>query len=218
MERKHVATGLVLALAGGLLAVTPAPVEAAPTDGWTSSSWSYVVHKPYNLSVSSRFKYSSGVWYTWVYASDAPHTSGSTTGARSELRWLNDYTSGQRMWDGDLYLVSPTSGTSVAQIFGASGRSTATMVHGSSASGGSLRRYGSSSETIATGVYNIWVNMKMAHDANNNVIRLYINNSLKRTDADHGNATHYFKNGVYEQGGASSRMECRFRNLRHWRR
>lgn len=44
----------------------------------------------------------------------------------------------------------------------------------------------------------------MAHDANNNVIRLYVNNSLRRTDADHG--------------GASSRMECRFRNLRHWRR
>lgn len=218
MKQSRVCRSLaVVAAVAGSLGLAAA-VSAAPTDGWSQAGWSYQVHKPYNLSVSSRFSYSGGVWTTWVNRTDAPHQQGSTTGARTELRWLNDYTSGQRMWSGDVYIVSGSTGVSIAQIFGASGRSTATMVHANSASGGSLRLYGESGRTIATGVYNRWLNLKMAHDANANVIRMYINNSLIRTDADHGNGTHYFKNGVYAQGGASSRMEARFRSLQQWRR
>jgi hypothetical protein len=176
------------------------------------------VHKPYDLSVSSRFSYSGGVWTTWVYNTDKAHTSTSGTMPRSELRWNTNYTSGNHMWDGDVYLVTGTNGSSIAQVFGASTRSTASMVFAYSASGGSLRRYDSTSEVLATGVYDTWTNLKMAHDANNNIIRLYINNSLRRTDPDHGNNTHYFKNGVYGQNGASFRMECRFRSLKYWRR
>jgi hypothetical protein len=37
-------------------------VTAAPTDGWTQSSWSYTMHKPSNLALSDRFKYTGGVW------------------------------------------------------------------------------------------------------------------------------------------------------------
>jgi hypothetical protein len=197
---------------------TPTATPGSPTGGWTQTSFTYAVHKPYNLSVSARFSYSGGVWTTWVYNTDAAHTSTSGTMPRSELRWNNNYTSGNHMWDGDLYLVNGTNGTSIQQVFGAEGRATASMVFAYSASGGSIRRYDSTSEILATGIYETWINMKSAHDANGNIIRIYINDSLKRTDADHGNNTHYFKNGVYGQNGASFRMECRFRNLRYWRR
>jgi hypothetical protein len=197
---------------------TATPTAGSPTNGWTSSSWTYAVHKPYNLSVSDRFRYSGGVWTTWVYLTDKPHTSTSGTMPRTELRWNNNYTSGNHMWDGDVFLVSGTNAASVMQVFGAEGRSTATMIFGMSASGGSLRRYDVAAETIATNVYDTWLNLKVAHDANGNVIRTYVNNVLRRTDADHGNSTHYFKNGVYGQSGASSRMECRFRNLKYWKR
>lgn len=202
-----------LALGLGLQSAT-----AAPTDGWTQASWTYSIHKPYNLSVSARFKYSSGVWYTWVYKTDEPLSSGSGTDPRCEMRWNNNYTSGQRMWDGDVYWVSPSNSASIAQVFGGSSSSTASMIFGFSASSGTLKRY--SSNTLVTGINNKWTNLKLAHDANNNNVRIYINNSLKRTDPDRGNATHYFKNGVYAQidHGSSSRMECRFRNLKQWQR
>ena len=197
---------------------SPTPTAGSPTNGWTQASFTYAVHKPYDLSVTDRFRYSAGVWTTWVFTTDKPHTSGSGTLPRSEMRWNNNYTSGQHMWDGDVYLVSGTNGTSIAQVFGASTRATASMVFAYSASGGSLRRYDATSEVLVTGIYETWTNMKMAHDANANVIRIYINNALRRTDPDHGNNTHYFKNGVYTQAGASNRMECRFRNLKYWKR
>ena len=206
-----------LACAALLAAVSPLSVreaQALPTDGWTQKSWTYSIHKPYNLNVSDRFKYSGGVWYTWVYATDKPLSSGSTTEPRTEMRWNNDYTSGNHMWDGDVYVPSGTDGVNIQQVFGAVSRATASMVRAYSPNGGELRRY--STDTLLTAIYNKWINVKVAHDASGNSVRIYINNTLKRTDPDAGDATHYFKNGVYAQTGHSSRMECRFRNLKQW--
>ena len=203
---------VVLVLAGGGAAM------AAPTDGWTQSSWTYTVHKPYNLSLSSRFSYSGGVWTTWVYKTDMcmHSTCSSTDGKRTELRWNNNYTSGNRMWDGDIYLVGGTNEATVQQVFGGSSSATASQIRGFTASSGTLKRYGSN--TLVTGINNVWVNVKVAHDANNGTVRHYVRNSLVRTDPDRGNATHYFKNGVYVGSISSTRSECRFRYLKQWRR
>jgi len=189
--------------------------SAAPTDGWTQSSFTYSIHKPYNVSLSSRFKITSGVTYTWVFNTDAPFQSDSTTLPRTEMRWANNYTSGQRMFDADLYVPSGTSNVCLMQVFGASqeGAASAIMIRMYS---GTIKRY--QSETIKTSAYNTWWNLKVAHDANGNTMRVYDNNSLKLTVADRGDATHYFKNGVYGQSGMSSRMESRWRNIKYWRR
>lgn len=198
---------------------TPTPTQSGgsgPTSGWTQASWTYDVHKPYDLAVSDRFTYSSGVWTMWVYITDKPHTTSSATESRSEMRWHNDYTSGNHMWDGDMYVPSGTYGVNTQQVFGGSSASTASMIRVYNANGGELRRY--TSNVLASNVYNTWVNVKAAHDANNNSVKLYVNDVLKRTDPDRGDATHYFKNGVYTQDGASNRMECRFRNLKYWKR
>ena len=204
---------LVLAIA---LSATDA--AAAPTDGWTQSSWSYTVHKPYNLSLSSRFKYTSGVWYTWVYKTDMcfQSTCTSTDGKRTEMRWNNNYTSGNHMWDGDIYLVGGTHEATVIQVFGGVTSATASQVRGFTDSGGTYKRYGS--EVLATSVNNVWKNIKIAHDANNNTVKIYVSNTLKRTDADRGDNTHYFKNGVYVGTISSDRSETRYRYLKYWKR
>jgi hypothetical protein len=210
---RGLALGVIVAVAG------PAgEAMAAPTDGWSQTSWSYTVHKPSNLSLSARFKYSSGVWYTWVYKTDKcmHDTCGSNEGKRTELRWNNNYTSGQRMWDSDMWMWSGTNEATVQQVFGGTSSATASQIRGFTASGGTYKRYGS--QTLATGVNNVWVNGKVAHDANNNVVRIYINNSLKTTEPDRGNNTHYFKNGVYVGSISSTRSEMRFRNTKQWRR
>jgi hypothetical protein len=190
--------------------------SAAVTDGWTQKSWSYSMHKPYNLSLSDRFKYSGGVWYTWVYESDKCFQSPCSTsdGRRTELRWNNDYTSGSRMWDGDMWIWGGTNEATVQQIFGAVGSSTTSQIRAFSASSGTLKHYGS--ETLATGINNTWVNIKVAHDCSANTVKHYVNNTLKLSGADRGDTTHYFKNGVYVGDISSSRSEARFRNLKQW--
>jgi hypothetical protein len=208
--RTKLAFGLLLAGLSANQAV------AAPTDGWTTKSWTYTIHKPYNLSVGSRFTYSGGVWTMWVNTTDAPFESGSGTLPRTEMRWNNNYTSGNRMWDGDVYVPSGTYGSNIQQVFGGTESSTASMVRVYSPNGGELRRY--SDGVLMTQAYDKWINVKVAHDANNNQIKIYVANALIRTDADRGNGDHYFKNGVYTQTGASSRMECRFRNLKQWQK
>jgi hypothetical protein len=62
------------------------------------------------------------------------------------------------------------------------------------------------------------VNVKVAHDANGNVVRQYVDDVLKTTEPDRGNTTHYFKNGTYVGSISSTRSECRFRNIKMWRK
>jgi len=206
--KRNVAFGMLSVVASMTAGARVA--AAAPTDGWTQKSWTYTVQKPYDVSVSSRFKYASGVWYCWVYKTDKPHTTTSNTAPRTEMRWQNDYTSGNRMWDGDVYPVSGIDGAHIQQVFGGVTHATASMVM--AFADGTIRRY--DTDTIATGALNKWTNIKVAHDANGNTVRIYVNNTLKRTDPDRGDTTHYFKNGVY--GTSSSRSECRYRNLKQW--
>ena len=191
---------------------TPTPTSGGPTVGWTQRSWTYKVQKPYDLEVADRFRFDGTIWYTWVYKTDKPHTTTSNTAPRTEMRWLNDYTSGQHMWDGDLYPVSGIDDAHIQQVFGGVIHATASMIM--AFADGTLRRYDTG--VIATGALDRWTNVKVAHDANGNQVRIYVNNALKRTDPDRGDTTHYLKNGVY--GTSSARSECRFRNLRYWTR
>jgi hypothetical protein len=208
-----VCRGLCVFATAALGVIAASLAGAAPTDGWSQSSFSYDIHKPYDQSVSARFKITSGVSYLWVFSTDKPFQSSSTTLPRTEMRWKNSYTSGNKMFDSDLYVPSGTSSVCLMQVFGASqeGAASAIMIRMYS---GTIKRY--QSETIKTSAYNVWWNLKVAHDANGNMMRVWDNNSLKLTIADRGNATHYFKNGVYGQSGMSSRMESRWRNIKYW--
>jgi predicted nucleic acid-binding Zn ribbon protein len=191
----------------------PTPTPGGPTSGWTQSSWTYSVHKPWDLAVSDRFSYSNGLWRMWVYASDQPHEQNNTTAPRTEMRWNNNYTSGNHMFDGDVYIPSPTSGVCFQQVFGGSSSATSSMTL---IRGGTVTHY--NSEVIRTNGWDNWWNLKVSHDADNNVIRIYDNNTLKFTGPDHGDSTHYFKNGVYSNTSPSSRMESQWKNLKYWKR
>ncbi len=207
------ALGIAGAVLGTLSVVATA--SAAPTDGWKQTSFTYKIQSPYNLAASARFKITGGVTYTWVFSTDKAFESGNGTLPRTEMRWNNNYTSGRKMFDSDLYVPSGTSNVSLMQIFGANqpGAASALQLRVYS---GRITRY--QQQTIRSNAYNVWWNLKVAHDANANTIRIYDNDALKLTVADRGNATHYFKNGVYAQSGMSSRMESRWRNIKYWTR
>jgi hypothetical protein len=193
---------------------TATPTPGGVTQGWTSRSWTYTIHKPYDLALSERFRYADGVWYLWVFRSDRPFEP-SGNGARTELRWQNNYRTGNHMFDGDIWVVSPIESTTVIQVFGGVTNATASQIR--AFSDGTLRRY--NNPVVATNAFGRWTNIKMAHTATSGTgtVRIYANDVLKSTEPDRGNNNHYFKNGVYGPG-ISARAETRFRNLRYWTR
>ncbi|MEU6350354.1 polysaccharide lyase family 7 protein [Streptomyces sp. NPDC047072] len=212
-------TGL---LAGGAALVLPRTAFAAadPTDGWSSTSFTYSWQKPWDLELSERHSYSGGVHRMWVYDTDEPFEEGSSTDPRTEMRWKVDYATGDRMWDADVYLPSGTDGASFVQILRGvhpSGTpATDIMLNVYDTGGGTVRRYDGT--VLKTGAYDTWFNVKIAHQASSGTgtIKVYLDDSLVLTVADRGPATRYFKNGVYNHG--SGRAEARFRNIRYWTR
>ncbi|SOD67408.1 hypothetical protein SAMN06272781_1034 [Streptomyces sp. 1222.2] len=233
MKRRTVLRAGAGLLAGGTVAAAPAADPTAvpttpptavrtadPTDGWTRTAFTYSWHKPWNLDLSDRHSHTGGVHRVWVYATDEPFEQGSSTGPRTEMRWKNDYTTGDRMWDADVYLPAGTDRASFVQILRTRRPSgtpaTDIMLNVHDTDGGTVRRYDGT--VLKTGAYDTWFNVKIAHEASSGTgtVKVYLDNSLVLTVADRGPATRYFKNGVYHHG--SGRAEARFRDITHWTR
>lgn len=184
-----------------------------PTSGWTQTSYTYNIQSPWNLSQASRYSYSGGEHRFWIYPGDACQFEGCSTGPRSELRMNNNYTAGKHQFEGDVYIVSGSAGTDIMQVFGGATNATAIMLKIHSAGSGTIKRY--DNETLMTSAYNKWIHVNVQHDADNGKIYVYLNGTLKGTYADRGNATHYFKCGVYNISG--SRSETRWKNVKYWK-
>ncbi len=206
----------VLALPALALLATPA--NAAPA--WTQTPFTFKVQKPWNLPQSARYSNSGGVHTCWVLDSDEPHSQGSNTDPRTEMRWEQEYSSGQHAWEGEIYVPSGVNGPTVMQILRVRGGAPGTpatdfMLNATNANGGTLRYY--TSTVIAQNVYNTWVRIRVEHSAvsgGTGTIKVYANGALKATVKDRGKATRHFKNGVYHHG--SGRAEARFRNIKYW--
>ena len=188
-------------------------LAADPTSGWTQTSYTYNIQTPWNLSQSARYTYSGGEHRFWIYPGDACQFEGCSTGPRSELRMNNNYTSGKHQFEGDVYIVSGSAGTDIMQVFGGATNATAIMLKIHSCSSGTIKRY--DNETLMTSAYNKWIHVNVQHDADNGKIYVYLDRTLKGTYADRGNATHYFKCGVYNISGSKS--ETRWKNVKYWK-
>ena len=105
------------------------------------------------------------------------------------------------------------------QVFGATGRSTAFMLHAFNQNGGTLKRY--DSEIIATNMYDKEFKLNVIHDTSSHMITVLINDQKKLSVKDNGVSQlgfYYFKTGVYAQGGASSFMQAKVRNISLWQK
>lgn len=219
-SRRSVLALSALALVPPVLTATPREAEAA---AWTQQPFTYKMQKPWNLSLSERYRHDSatGTHTMWVYDTDEPHTQNSATDPRTEMRWLQEYSTGQHAWQADVYIPSGVTGPTVMQILRVRGGDPGTpatdiMLNVFNQNGGTLRR-GSNSTVIATGIYNTWFRLRVEHTAvadAKGTIGVYFNNVQKLSTADAGKATRHFKNGVYHHG--TGRAEARFRNITYW--
>ncbi|KAG2485983.1 hypothetical protein HYH03_015306 [Edaphochlamys debaryana] len=171
---------------------------------------------PYDLKLSDRYSLTPLAGgdcehRMWVYDTDKPFKSGSTTEPRTEMRIRNDYTSGVHSISFQLYVPSGTTGASVMQVFGGTGDYTTSLqlrVYD-----GKLLRY--NSQILEENVHDRWIQINVAHDVKAHSIKIVVAGKPPLVVADRGTpaAGHYFKLGVYGQDGSSSRMEARYRSI-----
>jgi hypothetical protein len=191
----------------------------ALTAGWTEKPFTFALHTPYDLDPSARHSFdpATNTHTFWVMRGDKPHDPPpNMTAARSELRMQNDYKSGNHQFEADVYVVSGTTDSCVMQVFGGVTHATSIMLKAFPDNGGSVKRY-DGPEVVKGMAYDRWWHLNVIHQANAGgigQIKVYADGQLIGTFDDRGNATHYFKCGVYGNGGA--RAESRIRNIKYW--
>lgn len=114
---------------------------------------------------------------------------------RSEIRLQNEYSTGQRQFQGYVTFSSPLNDESLFQVFGSTDGATQCMMRGYSSDGGTIRTVGGGG-TLATGVYGRETRINVIH-VQGSYIRFYVNGSQKASITDTENVTNYWKYGCY---------------------
>src|SRR2546430_330462 len=75
-----------------------ATTHPSPTAGLTRYNDTFSVQHPYDLKESDRFSVANGVYSAWILKGDKPLRKGSHTGPRTEMRWAQNWRSGEHMF------------------------------------------------------------------------------------------------------------------------
>jgi hypothetical protein len=197
--------GFAVGLLGGFCST-----QAQVGSGWTQYSATSTIQKASDPSKAT-YTNSGGV-----------ETFIITPGAnRCEARVNNNYTSGQRQFQGEVRVSSPTNDQAVHQVFGNDqaddGSGPALMVR-AFASDKSLRV--GSSKVVATNIYGVWTRVNTVHvvASSGGTIDTYINGTKKDSGRRGGGlANHYFKYGVYGTLNTSS-AKSEWRSVKYFRK
>jgi hypothetical protein len=210
--------GLALALVFSKLA------GAHLTTGWTEVPFQFIIQSPYTLPMWDRYAYEPKTkTYTFsVHNSDSFHYPGShASGPRTEMKIVgyNYRNIGGHQLEADFSVTPGTNATCIMQIKGGKGGNrdaSATntylmlMIYGDD-----LCLHQRPIMRITRGK---WYHLNVIHDAEHGPINVYIDGQLELSVVEHSVADedHYFKVGVYNQHGAASVNEVRYRNIRFW--
>ncbi|MEY9904659.1 hypothetical protein ABIA35_000875 [Catenulispora sp. MAP12-49] len=210
-----VTTATLVALSACWLAGTaqaaPAPQTATdPTSGLTQYTDTYKVQHPYNLPESARFSITNGVYNLFILKGDKGYSQGTTTGARTEMRWGENWSSGEHLWSADVDIDAGTTGTCIMQVH-VNGQGEAIYIQ---TKNGNL--YNSVGTLLATNIVGSWFHLDAAYNPSNHLVQIWVNNRLTLTThyAKPSGTQFYFKNGVYNLSGAKS--ETHFKNIELW--
>jgi hypothetical protein len=183
-----------------------------PTAGFTEYTDTFKVQYPYNLAEADRFSFLNGLYSTWIFPTDLPFSMGSTTAPRTEMRWMQNWSTGERQWEGDVLVDSPTTHACIMQV-----KTDTPNGHEAiylQVDNGNLQN--GPSPIIATGIVGHWLHLNVAYDTATRVARVWLNGCLIFTRTHPVDALWYFKNGVY--GCSSSICRSHFQNIRFWMR
>jgi hypothetical protein len=177
---------------------------------------------PYTFEVQSPYKTPRGERYTydaatnthicWVKSDDSSFQAGNGTDPRTELRWKEEWTSGQHMLEADVWIAPTTDRTSIVQVFSTNPPTTFMLTAWADKT---LRYYFGTGNgpVIMADAFDKWFNLKVLHNVGTHEVTVYINDMKSMSFKDKGSHWH-FKNGNY--GCRSARCETHWRNLRYW--
>jgi len=98
MSREEICAAATAGFFASTAQAAPAPRSSTdPTSGLTQYTDTYKVQHPYNLPESARFSITGGVYNLFILKGDKGYSSGTTTGARTEMRWGGDWSSGEHL-------------------------------------------------------------------------------------------------------------------------
>ncbi|KAK8486269.1 hypothetical protein V6N12_013840 [Hibiscus sabdariffa] len=116
----------------------------------------------------------------------------------SEFTAGYDYSSGVWKFEGEAYISSGTTATSVMQVFGGSSCAITIMLR---VYDGSITVY--RTPVVLSNAYNRWFKVNVIHDVGVSNLKVYIDSALRYEGFGAGGNNHYFKFGVYAEEGAS---------------
>lgn len=209
MKSTYALLAAAAVLAAGAQAA-PAAAASDPTSGLTRYTDTYSVQHPYNLPESDRFSITNGVYNTWILKGDKPFKAGSTTGARTEMRWVTDWSSGEHLWSGDVEIDSGTNGTCIMQVHAVTpGEAIYIQVKN-----GDL--YNSVGTLLVKNIVGTWFHLDAAYNPSDHSVKIWVNDALvlSTTYTKPSGTEFYFKNGVYNLSGSKS--ETHFKNIEFW--
>jgi hypothetical protein len=173
----------------------------------------YMVQKPYDVKQEERFQIKDGIYEFTVYSTDKSFRQKSITRPRTEMRIKNDYESGIQKFEAEFYVVSGTSGVSIFQIFGATGKPSAFQLR---VYDGALENY--RGDTLADKVYDRWIPLVILHNVKTHKIKVIVDDKPPIEVNDKGEPSnsatgYYFKVGLWVQDTPSTKMEVKYRNM-----
>lgn len=115
---------------------------------------------------------------------------------RAEIRLHNDYSTGNRQFQGYVKFSSPLNDESLFQIFGSTSGATQMMMRGYSADGGSIRTVGTPGLTVGTGLYGVEKRINVIHYQGDR-IEIYRNGTFVGSGDDNEAVSNYWKYGCY---------------------
>jgi hypothetical protein len=195
--------------------VPPPNDENSPiTQGFTETPFMYNVQSPTNVPVAERYTFDKALntHVMWVKSTDSSFEAGNGTDPRTELRWTNEWTSGQHMLDADVWIAATTDRTNITQVFSTTPPTTFMLTAWKDRT---LRYYFGTGNgpVIMQDAFEKWFNLKVLHNVAAHTVTVYINDVKSMSFPDKGSHWH-FKNGNY--GCRSERCETHWHNLRYW--
>ena len=190
------------------------PSNSPLTQGFTMTPFTYDIQSPYKVPQADRYHFdaATNTHICWVKSDDSSFQAGNGTDPRTELRWKEEWTSGQHMLEADVWILGTTDRTNIVQVFSTTPPTTFMLTAWADKT---LRYYFGTGNgpVIMTDAFEKWFNLKVLHNVATHQVTVYINDVKSMSFGDKGSHWH-FKNGNY--GCRSARCETRWRNLRYW--
>ena len=185
--------------------------SAKPTDGFRQYNDNFKVQHPYDLKEADRFSQDQQVYTCWVNKTDKAFKEGSTTGARTEMRWAKNWTKDEHMWEGDIMFEPGTEHTCLMQIKSNTGGEAVYL----QIENGDVYNDSDHKHVLLTDAAGKWFHVLSAYNPTAATARIWINGELKLTRHYERplDTVWYFKNGVYNAAGSS---KAHFKNLKFW--